>query len=261
MEPRNAHPAAFSRGHLLVGDAGMDRLRSARVLVCGVGGVGSAAVEALARSAVGHFRLVDFDTVNPSNINRQLHALHSTLGLPKVAAEALRIRDINPGVEVIAEQCRATVETVAAYLDPVPDHVVDAIDDTDVKVALLAECARRGIPVVSAMGAANKLLPGEIRVADIEHSRQCPLARVVRKRLRRLGIGGGITAVYSEELPIRLADGEFQAEEAEEAGGKRPQGTISYMPSLFGLHCASVVIRNLLGDLTFRRRGEAEQTR
>ncbi|MCK5804669.1 MAG: ThiF family adenylyltransferase [Lentisphaeria bacterium] len=260
MEPQNAHPAAFSRERLLVGDDGMDRLRSARVLVCGVGGVGSAAVEALARAAVGHFRLVDFDTVNPSNINRQLHALHSTLGRAKVEVVASRIRDINPDAEVVAERRKVTVETVATYLEPVPDHVVDAIDDTDAKIALLAECAHRKIPVVSAMGAANKLLPGEIRITDIEHSRKCPLARVVRKRLRRLGICGRIAAVYSEELPIRLADGAFQAEVAEEAGDKRPQGTISYMPSLFGLHCASVVIRNLLGDLSFSRRGEAEHT-
>lgn len=252
----------FERLRLLVGAAGMDRLQRSRVLVFGVGGVGSFAVEALARAAVGHLTLVDHDTIRPSNINRQLHALTPTVGRPKVAVMAERIQAIQPGCDLVVRQEKVLAACVGTWLEGAWDYVVDAIDDGDAKLAILAECVRRGLPVVSSMGAANKLLPSEVRTVDISRSRQCPLARRMRKHLRRMGIERGITVVYSEELPIRLlgAGGDFQGETPEKAGEKRPQGTVSYMPALFGLHCAGVVIRHLLADLPFVRRGETPAT-
>lgn len=250
----------FQRLGLLVGETGLERLRRARILVFGVGGVGSHAVEALARAAVGHLTLVDFDRVVPSNINRQVEATHSTLGQAKAEALAARVRDISPACDVRAVMARLTPANVDEFLEPAPDWVLDAIDDTEAKLALLAACVRRGLPVVSGMGAANKLLPGCIRTEDISRSRQCPLAKVVRKRLRRMGIERGVTVVYSEELPVRLADGGFQAPEPETEGAKRPQGTISYMPALIGLHCAAAILRSLLAEIPFRRRGETPRT-
>jgi tRNA A37 threonylcarbamoyladenosine dehydratase len=251
----------FQRLQLLVGDQGMAALRAARVIVFGVGGVGSHAVEALARAAVGHLTLVDFDDVALSNINRQVEATHRTVGQPKAATMAARVRDISPACDVQAIGARLTPENVGDFLDPEPDWVLDAIDDTDAKLALLATCVQRGIRVVSGMGAANKLLPGCIRTEDISRSRQCPLAKVIRKRLRRQGIERGITVVYSEELPVKLADGAFQAPAPEVEGMKRPQGTISYLPALIGLNCAAAILRGLLADVPFQRRGETPPKR
>ncbi|MBN2451222.1 MAG: tRNA threonylcarbamoyladenosine dehydratase [Lentisphaeria bacterium] len=248
----------FERLRLLVGAEGLALLRRARVAVFGVGGVGSYAAEALARAAVGHLVLVDFDVVKASNINRQLPALVSTLGQPKVQVMAARIRDINPDCEVVPLPECIEPDGVADRLRGHWDGIVDAVDRADVKIALLAECVRRGIPVVSSMGAANKLLPGAIRTDDISRSRQCPLARAIRKGLRRLGIASGVTVVYSEELPIRLpgAGHAFQAPAPEEEGDKRAQGTVSYMPALFGLCCAAAILRQIVAGVEVRRRGE-----
>jgi tRNA A37 threonylcarbamoyladenosine dehydratase len=251
----------FQRLRLMVGDQGVETLRHARVTAFGVGGVGSHAVEALARAAVGHLTLVDFDDVALSNINRQVEATHSTIGQPKAETMAARVRDISPTCDVRAVGMRVTPENVEQFLDPAPDWVLDAIDDTDAKLALLAACVRRGIKVVSGMGAANKLLPGSIRTDDISRSRHCPLAKVIRKRLRRQGIERGITVVYSEELPVKLADGSFQAPEPEVEGMKRPQGTISYLPALIGLHCAAAILADLLKGVPLERRGETQPKR
>ena len=223
-----------------------------------VGGVGSFAVEALARAFVGHLTLIDFDEIKASNINRQIHASTLTVGQGKVEVMAQRVREINPGCDVVARRVRLLPESLGGWLQEPWDYVVDAIDDGDAKVALIATCVGRRIPIVSSMGAANKLCPGAVRIADIAESRQCPLARAMRKRLRKLGIEKGVTVVYSEEQPVRLAgaSGAFQADAADDPGGKRPQGTISTMPALFGLHCASVVLAHLLKGVAFERRGE-----
>lgn len=261
MPAEKTIPEAFERLNLLVGERGMASLLESRVLVVGVGGVGSYAAEALARAAIGYLELVDFDRIRPSNVNRQLHALAHTVGKPKVEVMAERLKQIHADCTVVAHGCRLSAENVTAFLHEHIDFVVDAIDEATAKTALLAACVERGIPVVSSMGAANKLLPSEVRVADISRTRQCPLARTIRKQLRRMGMCRDILVVYSEEDPIRLAgaDGAFQADRAEEEGAKRPQGTVSYMPALFGLHCAAVVIQHRLRDVPLQRRGRTPQ--
>jgi tRNA A37 threonylcarbamoyladenosine dehydratase len=239
----------------------MDLLRTARVLVFGVGGVGSFAVEALARAGVGTLITVDFDVVHPSNINRQIHADSTTVGRPKVDVMTERILRINPDATVIAKAERVVPGEAGTWLDAQPvDWVVDAIDEGKAKLDLLTECVRRGLKVVSSMGAAGKILTGPIRVGDISQTRQCPLARTIRKKLRQRGIDRGITVVYSEELPVRLASGGFQAETPENPGERRAQGTISYMPAMFGLHCAAAVIQDLLHPVPFTRRGDTPRS-
>jgi len=249
------------RTQLLVGTAGMRVLRDAHVVVFGVGGVGSFAAEALVRAGIGRLTLVDYDVVHLSNINRQIHADTCTVGRPKVDVMAERLRRINPDAEVTVHQSRVLPGDAGVWLDRGVDWVVDAIDEGDAKLDLLTACVEREIKVVSSMGAAGKLLPERIRVGDIAASRQCPLARAIRKKLRRRGIDSGIWAVYSEELPVRLASGGFQASEPDHPGERRAQGTLSYMPALFGLHCASTVLRDLLSDIRFERRGDTPRSR
>lgn len=237
-------PALFQRTHILVGDAGVARLRTARVLVAGLGGVGAFVAEALARAGVGDLTLVDFDRVAPSNLNRQLPALHSTLGELKSQVMAARIRDINP-------ECRLTL--IERFLEPeaMPellaagyDQVADAIDSLASKVALIETAVRTGTPIVSSMGAGGRLDPTRIRVGDLMDTSVCPLARAVRSRLRKAGIARGVTVVWSDETylpPLPPAP----------TGHGRPRavnGTISYMPALFGLMLAGVLIRRILAD-------------
>jgi tRNA A37 threonylcarbamoyladenosine dehydratase len=250
MHDSPATAAAFQRARLLIGDAGLARLLAARVAVFGLGGVGGHAAEALLRAPVGHLTLVDADVVQASNLNRQLAATLDALGQPKAAVLAERFRRIRPEAEIVALH-RTFSEDVADELLAGPfDYVVDAIDSLSAKVALLAGCQARGLPVVSSMGAACKFDPLQVRVGDLFQTRHCPLARFVRKRLRRRGIAGGVLCVYSAEPPT---PNQPLAEVAEEearlaaAGQKRQiNGTLSYLPALFGLHCAAVVIRHLL---------------
>ncbi|MCE1227025.1 MAG: tRNA threonylcarbamoyladenosine dehydratase [Geobacteraceae bacterium] len=233
----------FSRTSLLIGDAGLQRLAAARVLVAGVGGVGSYAVEALARAGIGTLTLVDSDTVQASNINRQLHALTTTLGKAKVAVMAERLLQINLGLLITPRQELITPDNVPALLEPGYDLVLDAIDSLNAKLALLQNCVERQIPVISSMGAAGKLDPTRIRISDIADSQGCRLARKLRKELRRSGISSGVTVIYSDE-PCNLERlGEPEAE-----GERRPLGTISYLPAAFGLFMASEAIRRLLPD-------------
>ncbi|HQL10227.1 MAG TPA: tRNA threonylcarbamoyladenosine dehydratase, partial [Lentisphaeria bacterium] len=179
----------FSRLRLLVGEDGVALLRQARVLLAGVGGVGSWAAEALVRGGVGHLTMIDYDLIRPSNINRQLHALHSTVGQEKAQTMAARLRDIAPDADLRVRSERLDAATAAHCVADGPwDVVIDAIDERPPKLALLAACLHVGIPVISSMGAANKLLAGDIRVADIADSYGCPLAKVIRKQLKKLGI-------------------------------------------------------------------------
>ena len=234
---------AFQRLSLLLGDEACERLSHATVFLCGVGGVGSWCAEALVRSGIGHLVMMDDDTVKPSNLNRQLCALHSALGRPKVEVLAERLRDIAPD---------ATIEALCEHLTPesCPEIiqkerftcVIDAIDERKPKLALLAHCVREGIPVVSSMGAGNKQEPSLIQCADLGESHGCRLARLIRKQLRKEGIEKGIRVIFSpEERPDGASFGE-----AEEEGARRPVGTICHMTGIFGFTCASEAIRLIL---------------
>jgi tRNA threonylcarbamoyladenosine dehydratase len=238
----------FARTEQLVGPEGYERLKQARVAVYGLGGVGSFAVEALARAGVGHLRVVDHDVVNPSNLNRQLFALRSTIGKPKADVAAERIRDINPDCEVDARRAFINGDSVAELLEPRVDVVVDAIDSVNAKVALMQAAFEAGIPVVSSMGAGGRQDGGGVLLGDLSETDVCPLAAVIRKRLRRRGIATGIRCVYSTE-PCRndLPPNPVDVDAHVGPGRKRtPLGTLSYMPALFGLRVAEEVIRMLL---------------
>lgn len=254
----------FDRTARLLGDEGVDRLARATVTVLGLGGVGSFAAEALVRSGVGRVVLVDYDRICVTNVNRQLHAAKGTLGKSKVAVMAERLRLINPDavIEPRAEFYRA--ETSARLLVPEPDVVVDAIDNVSAKLHLIATCVRERLRLVSAMGAAARLDPTAVRVADLSETRIDPFARDLRKNLRRkydldCTRPVGVWAVYSEEPPIApraLAydDGAFQCVCPGGQNGlndcehrNRVEGSVAFVPSVFGMTAASVAIKLLLG--------------
>lgn len=236
------HNDCFARLKLLLGADALQRLQQARVLVLGVGGVGSWAAETLVRSAVGHLTIVDFDMVKASNINRQLLALHSTIGQPKVDAMAQRLLDINPDLKLDTLNRRLTADNVPELLDSQPwSYVIDAIDERPPKVAAIVHCLKNNIPVVSSMGAANKLTTDGIQVLDISKTSGCHLARLVRKALHRQGLSEGLPVVCSTALPV-----ETDSTEPEAPGEKRPLGTIAFLPASFGLKCAEVAIQHIL---------------
>ncbi len=225
------------RTALLLGEAGCARLHTAHVLVAGLGGVGGYAAEALARSGVGALTLVDDDLVQHSNRNRQLVALNSTVGRAKVEVMAERIADIHPGCAVTALAQRINAESIPSLLIPQYTAVVDAIDSLTAKLDLLAAAHSNAVLVASSMGAGGRSDPSALRMGDLMESRNCGLARAVRQGLRRRGIERGILAVWSEETaqPPASAD-----------NGQRIHGTLSYLPGLFGLSLAGMVIQRLL---------------
>lgn len=237
----------FIRTEMLLGAEALARLRAARVVVVGLGAVGSYAVEALARAGVGALRLVDFDRVHLSNINRQLYALDSTIGRLKVEVAAARVHDINPECAVEALPLFVDEDSVAQVLAGAPDAVIDAIDSLSPKVTLLATAARATPFVVSSMGAATRTDPFAIRVSDISETDRCPLARLIRKRLRQRGIASGIRCVYSIEPP-RPAAPTSVAPPAEEPAivrrgrPRRALGSLSAVTGMFGLIAAQEVI-------------------
>ncbi len=247
----------FSRTELLVGRDGLDVLRRSRVMICGIGGVGSYAAEALGRSGVGQITLVDYDDICLTNVNRQIHALSSTVGQPKVEAMAARLRDINPQAEVIAVKSFFSRENAEELLSSRPDYVLDAIDHFTAKTALITICREHGIPVISSMGAANKLDPTKIQVADIAETRNCRMARSMRKILRKAGVERGVQVVYSTEEhrelnPIASHCGmecicPNRGDQVFSCENRRViLGSISYLPSIFGLTMAGVVVNQLL---------------
>ena len=238
----------FARTEQLVGAEAMARLAQARVAIFGLGGVGSFACEALARAGVGHLRLVDYGAVDPTNINRQLFALHSTVGRRKVDLAAERVLDINPACEVDLRPGFVDPETVGGFLEGPLDMVVDAIDSLNSTVTLLEAAHNLGLPLVSSMGAGGRLDADQMRVGDLSETLICPLARMVRLRLRRRGISTGIPCVYSIE-PARNTTPYDPRDVGEHHGTGRkrlPIGTVSYMPALFGLRVAQEVLRRLL---------------
>ena len=235
----------YQRSSLIVEEKSLLEFQKQRILVVGLGGVGGYAVEGLARAGFKHFILVDFDVVSESNINRQIIALHSTIGRLKSELFKERVLDINPQaqVEIITEFFD---EKLRAELLERVDFVVDAIDSLGPKVGLLEDCYHKKIKVISSMGAGNRLDPSKIRLADLSKSKNCSLASRVRKYLRKRGITKGIPVVYSEELPIKdyLKEGRDQATESSTRGRDRTLvGSISYYPAIMGMMMASYLIR------------------
>lgn len=239
----------FARTLQLLGPAAMERLARARVAVVGLGAVGSYATEALARAGVGELHLFDHDTVGETNRNRQLLALTSTQGRPKAEVARQRVLDINPGCRVHAHQVFVAPEAAASFLDPSWDALVDAIDGVNAKVHLIAAAVGLGIPVVASMGAAAKLDPAQVQVADLAQTRVCPLAQILRKRLRRLGITSGVRCVFSTEPPRANPPLLGETPEAGIQGRPRaPLGSISYLTGMFGLLAAAEVVRLLVPE-------------
>ncbi len=234
----------LERTELLLGAEKSEQLRKAHVLVVGLGGVGAYAAEMIARAGVGRMTLADADTVNITNINRQLVALHSTVGRPKAEILAERLRDINPQINLTIVNRYIKDDETYTLLDAAPyDYVVDAIDTLSPKLALIKGALDRRIPVVSSMGAGAKMDPTQLEIADISKTHHCPLAHMLRKRLHKIGVYKGFEAVFSPE-PMR----EGAMILCEEQNKKSNVGTISYIPALFGIGCASVVIRRLIGE-------------
>ncbi len=233
-----------SRTRLLLGEEKMQKLAAAHVLVAGLGGVGSYAAEQLARAGIGTLTIVDGDVVHPSNRNRQLLALGSTEGQTKTSVMAHRLRDINPEIKLTIVQQYLKDQSLLDVLDFPYDYVIDAIDTLAPKVYLLYHAQRKGLKVVSSMGAGGKFDPALIQAVDVSQTNHCRLAYYIRKKLHKLGVWEGITAVYSPEVVDKSA----VVEETGEYNKKSNVGTISYMPAAFGLFCASVVIRGLIGE-------------
>jgi tRNA A37 threonylcarbamoyladenosine dehydratase len=236
----------LERTELLLGEEKLNILRNANVLVVGVGGVGAYAAEMIVRAGVGRMTIADADKVSESNINRQLIALHSTIGREKCDILAERLRDINPALELtIVNRFIKDSETDALLDSDKFDYVVDAIDTLSPKLALIKGALDRGIRLVSSMGAGAKCDPTLMEIKDIAKTHHCPLAHMLRKRLHKIGIRKGFWAVFSPE-PVR--DGAMIL--CEEQNKKSNVGTISYIPALFGIGCASVVVRDLIGEFT-----------
>lgn len=230
---------SFSRSELLLGEGAVAHLSRCRVAVFGIGGVGGYAVEALARTGIGAFDLVDSDVISPSNINRQILATHATVGQRKVDAARDRIAAINPDAAVTVHDCFFLPDTADAFDFSQYDYVVDAIDTVTAKLELIARAKASGTPIISACGAGNKLDPTAFRVADIARTQMCPLARVLRTELRRRGINH-LKVVYSEEPPV----GSVQTDPAHP--GRNLPGSVAFVPSVMGLIIAGEVIKDLL---------------
>lgn len=230
----------FSRTGLLLGEEALDKLARARVAVFGVGGVGGYVCEALARSGVGAFDLTDMDTVSVSNINRQIIATDRTVGRYKTEVMAERMREINPRVQVRIHSCLFLPENADDFPFEEYDYVVDAVDMVAAKLELVQRANRFGVPVISAMGAGNKFNPGLFQVADIYDTKVCPLARVMRRELRKRGIAS-LKVVYSEEEPLQPRS------PVEEDGVRRSiPGSTAFVPAVAGLILAGEVVKDLI---------------
>jgi len=239
--------ADFYRTELLVGQKGSQKLAQTSVAVIGLGGVGSYSAEALARSGIGKFILIDFDVIEPTNINRQILALQSTIGKPKVELMQQRIRDINPKAEVIIYQEVLDGNNQERLLEGA-EYCVDAIDSLSSKIGLLEFLLKNERKFISVMGAGNRLDPSQVHISTIDKSHNCPLARRVRKLLNKKGIRGHFPCVYSSELPL-IPENDVSIEDSITKDRQRKViGSISYLPAVMGLMAASYVIRDVLKD-------------
>lgn len=221
----------FARTELLLGRKSMEKLAGARVAVFGIGGVGGHAVEALVRSGVGAVDLIDSDTVSLTNLNRQIIALHSTIGCYKTEVMKERILDINPACQVEIHNCFYLPETKGEFDFSKYSYIVDAVDTVTAKIQLVTEAQGKGIPVISSMGAGNKLNPADFEVADLYETSMCPLAKVMRRELKKRGIKS-LKVVYSKEHPIPVE-------------GRETPGSAAFVPSVAGLIIASEVVKDL----------------
>ena len=225
----------FKRIELLIGKDGLKKLQNAKVAVYGVGGVGSYVVEGLARAGIGHLVLIDNDYVDITNINRQIHATHSTIGKSKVEVEKERILDINPNAIVDIYQVDTLEKPEEEIIDSSFTYVVDAVDTITTKLKLIQKANKENVPIISAMGTANKLDPTKFEISDIYKTSVCPLCKVMRKELKNRNIPK-LKVVYSKEEPIKI----------EELDGERILGSISFVPSVAGLIVAGEVIKDII---------------
>ncbi len=231
----------FSRTEMLIGSAALEKLQNSKAAVFGIGGVGGFAAEALARAGIGHFELIDNDVVSITNLNRQIIALHSTIGRPKTEVMAERIKDINPEADVSVRNCFFLPENADEFDFSSYDYVVDAVDTVTAKLAIISQAKKAGVPVISSMGTGNKLSPAMLEVSDISKTSVCPLAKVMRYELKKRGIKD-VKVVYSKENPIKPRF------EASDSGERRAvPGSVSFVPSAAGLIIASEVIKDLIG--------------
>lgn len=246
----------FSRTELAIGPEGLERMKGSTIAVLGIGGVGAIAAEALARTGVGRIILIDKDVVDITNINRQIHALTTTIGQPKTDLMHDRIKLINPECDVITLRMFYTEETYEQLFAYPLDYVVDASDTIIYKVHLIKQCLERGIPVISSMGAANKMDPSRFKVADISKTHTDPIARVVRTKLRKDGIKKGVKVVFSDEEPVKPREDVTQRIVPENAPeirkAQQPPSSNAFVPPVAGLIMVSVVVKDLLAS------GEAE---
>ena len=249
----------FSRTELLLGKDAMDTLKGARVAVFGIGGVGGYVCEALVRSGIGYFDLIDDDKVCLTNINRQIIATHKTVGQYKVDVMKERMTDINPNVDVRVYKCFFLPENADSFPFNEYDYVVDAVDTVTAKIELVLKCQKENVPIISSMGAGNKLEAGAFRVADIYSTEMCPLAKVMRRELKKRGVKK-LKVVYSEEKPIRPAEDTVKSCSEENTGatdagpennGKRSiPGSVAFVPSVAGLIMAGEVVKDLTKEKT-----------
>ncbi|HEU4963300.1 MAG TPA: tRNA threonylcarbamoyladenosine dehydratase [Bacilli bacterium] len=244
----------YSRTELVIGPEGLDKLWKSTVVVLGMGGVGSFAVEALARSGVGRLVLVDKDAVDITNINRQLPALTHTVGQDKVELMMQRVHEINPDIEVIPLKTFYLEENKDIIFEYNPDYVVDAIDTISAKILTVVECHKRGVPVVSSMGAANKIDPTQFRVMDISKTKVDPIAKIMRRKLKDFGIYKGVKVVISLEQPRKPREDitdqivpQHVKEGEAPRKAKNPPASIAFVPSVAGLILAYVAVRDLTG--------------
>lgn len=244
---------SFSRSELLIGTEGLDKLKNSKVAIFGIGGVGTFAAEALARSGVGHFVLVDDDDICLTNINRQIHATRSTIGKAKVEMMKNRILDINPKAEVVVHKELYNSESAERLLMPDYDYVIDAIDMVTAKLDLIERCKEKGLRIICSMGAGNKLDPTKFEVTDIHKTSICPLAKVIRKELRKKGIKD-VKVVYSKEEPMTplVIDSDCKTDcicpNKDRTCTVRHQipGSIAFVPSVVGLIMAAEVVKDLI---------------
>lgn len=234
----------FSRTELLLGGEAMNKLNNAKVAVFGVGGVGSATCEALARAGIGNLTLIDGDTISVTNRNRQLIALNSTTGMPKAQAMADRIKDINPNCNVNALKLFITEQSQFDFTQF--DYIVDAIDTVSAKLHIICECYKLGVPIISSMGTGNKLDPTMFEVSDIFKTTVCPLARVMRKELKNRGVRK-LKVVYSKEEPQKIPSERYEkcSEDKKGTAGRPVPASISFVPPVAGMILAGEVIKDI----------------